>query len=300
VASQSGQNYIVSYKPQTVIGTPATGGSGFVLRTLASQGFALNRARIVSEENRPDGLSGAPRKGVRSAPATYACEMSYGTFDPLFESFLRGTFTLDVLNPGTATKTFFTFDQYLQDVDLSIQVETVRPLSMAVTIPAEAMSRIEWGLLGRNAAPLATGASPGLTTPTLTTTEPMAGIDATITGPGSVQFSSVSFNCTRAGGVQALIGTDVSPDVYDGRLVGEGTLNGTIESLAWLTEVTGNTPTTLTILQPDEAGNTIQFDLANVQMENFSAPVGAAAAMIVSSNFSWGGTDSIIITRNPI
>lgn len=298
-ASQSGQNYVIAFKPQTVIGTPVTGASGVVLRTLASQGFSLNRARIQSEEIRADGMRGAPRKGVKSAPGAYACELSYGSFDAMFEHFLRSTFTVDVLTPGT-TKSFMTFDQYHSDVDLSLQVETVRAISMGVTIPAEAMVRIDWGLLGRNVAPLATGASPGLTSPTLTTTEPMAGIDATITGPGSALYTSASFTLNRGGGVQAVIGDTLSPDVYDGSAAGEGTLTGTLETMAWLTEVATDDAVTLTMLCPDGAGNTITFALANVQLENFQAPVGQAAAMIVTSAFSFGGTNGITITRNPI
>lgn len=298
-ASQSGQNYVISFKPQVTIGTPVTGASGVTLRTLASTGFSLNRARIQSEEIRGDGMRGAPRKGVKSAPGGYACELSYGSFDAMFEHFLRSTFTIDVLTPGTA-KSFLTFDQYHRDVDLSLQVETVRAISMGVTVPAEGMVRIDWGLLGRNIAPLATGASPGLTAPTLTSTEPMAGIDATITGPGSALFTSASFSLNRGGGVQAVIGNTLSPDVYDGSAGGEGTLTGTLETLAWLTEAAGDTPTTISVLCPDGAGNTIQFDLANVMVEGFQAPVGQAAAMIVTAPFSFGGTDAITITRNPI
>lgn len=297
--SQSGQSYVIAFKPQTVIGTPVTGGSGVVLRTLASQGFSLNRARIQSEEIRADGMRGPPRKGVKSGPGSYACELSYGSFDAMFEHFLRSTFSTDVLTPGT-TKSFMTFDLYHQDVDLSLQVETVRAISMGVTVPAEAMVRIDWGLLGRNIVPLATGSSPGLTSPTLTSTEPMAGIDATITGPGSALFTSASFTLNRGGGVQAVIGDVLSPDVYDGAAQGEGQLTGTLETLAWLTEATADTATTISILCPDGAGNTIQFDLANVMVEGFQAPVGQAAAMIVTCPFSFGGTNAITITRNPI
>lgn len=297
MSSQSGQNYVINYKVQTVIGTPVTGTGGYTLRTLASQGFDFQRARIQSQEIRSDGFYGAPRKGVKSVPGSYLSELSYNTYDPLFESFLRSTFnSVGVLVPGS-TKTFFTFEQYLQDLDLALQVETVRPISMQVTIPAEGMCQIQWGLMGRSAAALDSAASPSMTSPTLTTTKPIAGIDCTITGPSAMSFSSVQFGCTRPGGVQALIGTTLSPDVYDGSATGEGTITGTIESLAYLSEVAGDSSTTLTVTCPDEAGNEIEFALAGVQLENFSAPVGQPNAMIVSSRFSYGGTTALQITN---
>jgi hypothetical protein len=297
MASQSGQNYVINYKVQSVIGTPVTGTGGYTLRTLASQGFDYQRARIQSQEIRSDGFYGKPRKGVKSAPGSYLCELSYNTFNPLYEAFLRGTFdSVGVLVPGS-TRKFFTFEQYHQDVDLSLQVETVRPVSMSVTIPAEGMAQIQWGLMGRNMAALDSASSVSITSPTLTTTNPIAGIDCSITGPASMQFSSVQFSCTRPGGVQALIGTSLSPDVYDGSATGEGTISGTLETLAYLSEVAGDTSTTLTVTCPDDAGNEIEFALSGVQLENFSAPVGQPNALIVSSRFSFGGTTALQITN---
>jgi hypothetical protein len=297
MASQSGQNYVINYKVQSVIGTPVTGSGGYTLRTLASQGFSYERARIQSQEIRSDGFYGKPRKGVKSAPGSYVCELSYGSFNPLFESFLRSTFnSVGVLVPGS-TKTFFTWEQYHQDIDLSLQVETVRPISMNVNIPAEGMAQITWGLMGRNMAALDAASSQSLTTPTLTTTNPIAGIDCTITGPASMSFTSVQFGCTRPGGIQALIGTALSPDVYDGSATGEGTITGTLETLAYLSQVAGDTSTTLTASCPDDAGNEVEFALAGVQLENFSAPVGQPNAMIVSSKFSYGGATALTITN---
>ncbi len=296
MSSQSGQNYVISYKPQVTIGTPVTGSSGVTLRTLASTGFSLDRVQIQSEELRPDGLYGAPRKGVKSCPGSYTCEYSYGTFDPIFEAFLRSTFSVGVLNAGS-TRSFLTFDQYHSDVDLSLQVETVRVLSCGLEVPAEGMVRLNIGLMGRNAVGLASGSSPGLTSPSLTSTEPMAGIDSVITAPGSAKFTACSFTATRSGGVQGVIGDTLSPDVYDGNARCTGSLSGTLETMAWLAAVGAESSTTITVLVTDAAGNTTQFDLANAQLMNFKAPVGQANAMIVSSDFSWGGAASFTITN---
>lgn len=296
MSSQSGQNYVISFIEQTVIGTPVTGAGGKVLRTLASQAFTYDRALIESQELRPDGMYGSPKKGVKSVPGAFSSELSYGTFDDLFQALLRNTFSAGVLTPGTTTKAF-TFDEYLQDIDVTMQVEWVRVLGMNLNIPAEGMVQIGWNLLGRSAAKIASGASPSLTSPTLTTTKPIAGVDCTIVGPGSAQYSAVTVGCARQGGVQPLIGTKLSPDVYHGAAKGTGTIQGTVESLAWLDEVDGDTGTTLTATCPDDDGNEIEIALSGVQILNFSPPVGAPAAMIQSANFAFGGATAIQITN---
>ncbi len=296
MSSQSGQNYTVAFKTQSVVGTPVTGTGGKYIRTLASQGFSLNRALIQSEELRADGMKGAPRKGVKSAPGSYAVEFSYGSFDELLEHFMQSTFAMGVLTPGS-TKSLLTIDQYHADVDLSLQVETARMISLGMTIPAEGMVRMDLGFMGRDMNPLASGSSPSLTSATLTTTEPMAGIDSVITGPGSAKFTSMSWTMNRGGGVQAVIGDTLSPDVYVGNAGGEGTLTGTLETLAWLSEVTADATTALSAVITDGAGNTTEFEFANAMLMDFQAPVGQANAMIVSSKFSFGGTNALTVTN---
>jgi len=249
-------------------------------------------------ENRADGFFGAPRKGVKSAPGSYSCELSYLTFDPLMAAFLRSSFAggVGAMTPGT-TKTFFTFEEYLQDIDLSIQVETVRVLSMGVKVPAAGMVTIDWGLLGRNAVALAAISSPSFTTPSLTTVEPMAGIDSVITVPGGAQFSSVDFSATRGGSVEGLIGTSLSSDVYTANAQGSGSLTGTLEALTLLTTVGSDTATTVSVQCIDGGGANITFDLANVQLVDFNAPLGADSAMLFTSKFVFGGATAMTITN---
>lgn len=297
--SQSGKSYVISYKNQTIIGTPATGASGVTLRTLASPGFSFNRAEISSNELRTDGFGSAPRKGVKSVPGSFNCELSYLTFDPLLAAMLRSSFAggVGAMTPGT-TKTFFTFDEYLEDLDISLQVETVRVLSMAVKVPAAGMVTVDWGLLGRNAVALATGGtSPGLTSPTLTTVDPMAGIDSVITIAGGASFSSCDFSVARSGTVEGLIGTPLSADVYDGSAKGSGSLTGTLESLAMFTAAAADAAETLTIECIDSAGHNITFALAGVQLLDFAMPLGADTAMLFTSKFVFGGATALTITN---
>lgn len=297
--SQAGKAYTVTLIAQTIIGTPVTGAGGTVLRTLPSQGLSLNRAEAQSNEDRADGMSGTVHKGVKSAPATYNCPLVYTTHDPLFEAFMRSTFSIGlVLSPGS-TKTFFTVDEYLADLDTSIQAETARLTSMAVKMPAEGMCEIAWGILARNLIPIAAGGtSPFLTGATPSTTEPMAGEDTIITGPAGMSFSSMDFSLTRGSGVQAVMNSaGLSPDVYIGNAKGTGTISGTVETLGLLTAVGADTPITLTAVCTDFAGNTIQFALSGVQLLDWNGPLGGDAAMIQSSKFSFGGSDALVITK---
>lgn len=296
--SQSGSSYLVSYIAQTVIGTPVIGAGGTVLRTLASPGFSYSRAEIASAELRADGFTGEPRKGVVNAPASYTSELSYLTYDKLMAAFLRSSFAggVGAMTPGIV-KTFFTFDQYLQDLDLSLQAETVRVLSMAVKVPAAGMVTVDWGLLARNLIPLATAASPSLTSPTLSAAKPMAGIDAIITIAGGAQYSSIDFAATRSGGIEAVIGATLSPDVYDGPAKGSGSITGTLESLAMLTAANTDAAVTVSVKCPDATGANVTFALANVQLIDFSLPLGADKAMLFTSKFTFGGATALTITN---
>src|ERR1035437_441497 len=296
--SQSGTRYIVSYIPQTIIRTPVIGAGGIVLRTLASQGFSVNRPEIASGEIRTDGFACTPRKGAKSAPATYACELSYLTFDGLMAALLRSSFAggVGAVTPGIV-KTFFTFDQYLEDLDLAVQAETVRVLSMGVKVPAAGMVTVDWGLLGRNAIPLLVGASPSLTTPTLSTAEPMAGIDAVITIAGGASYTSIDFAATRPGAIEPVIGTPLSPDIYTGPAKGSGSITGTLESLAMLTAVDADAAVTVSVKCVDSAGHNVTFALANVQLLDFTMPLGTPTAMLFTSKFSFGGATAMTITN---
>ena len=70
MAGNSGRNVAVYYKAQSVLGTPESGAGASVLRiNNSTAGFALQKAKIRSNESRNDGMSTRGRPPRRRASA---------------------------------------------------------------------------------------------------------------------------------------------------------------------------------------------------------------------------------------
>jgi hypothetical protein len=104
VAYQTGRNVLVAYKAETTFNTPPSAGSGFRFRPNGSGGIGLGRALINPNEIRSDGMTAMPRYGSKSLSGGYSGDASVGTFDPLIEAVVRGTWTAAVtLTQATGT-----------------------------------------------------------------------------------------------------------------------------------------------------------------------------------------------------
>ena len=93
---QTGRNVLLAYKAETTFNTAATAGSGYRFRANASSGLRLTRALINPGEIRSDGMTSMARLGSKSVAGTLSADASVGTFDPLLEAALRGTWTAAV------------------------------------------------------------------------------------------------------------------------------------------------------------------------------------------------------------
>jgi hypothetical protein len=94
---QTGRNVVVAYKANaSAYGTPATSGSGATGMRFNSGKMNLTKQAIDSEENRRDGMRTRGRHGMRMVEGSYTSELSVGTFDPLFEAAMRGTWSAAV------------------------------------------------------------------------------------------------------------------------------------------------------------------------------------------------------------
>jgi hypothetical protein len=93
---QQGQNYVVGYKAQPGLGSPASGAGGTGMRfNEGSQGFEFNRTQIANPESRADGVSSKDRLGSGRSPGTFAQTLCVGEPNTLIEALLRGTFVAE-------------------------------------------------------------------------------------------------------------------------------------------------------------------------------------------------------------
>ena len=98
MAGNSGRNVAVYYKAQSVLGTPESGAGASVLRiNNSTAGFALQKAKIRSNESRNDGMSTRGRHGSRSIALTYPVDVSLGSIEDLLAGLFRSTWDAGVV-----------------------------------------------------------------------------------------------------------------------------------------------------------------------------------------------------------
>jgi hypothetical protein len=138
-----------------------------------------------------------------------------------------------ILNGATPTKRTFYIDEYNQDIDLSQVFGGCRYTAMRINGSPDGMAKSEWGVVGASATGLATGASPYYTTPTLPTGAPLVFADALIAFgvAGSAAdltiLTAVDLNLEITAKTEPVVGTSVSPDVFDN----EARLSGSFSML---------------------------------------------------------------------
>ncbi len=90
---QSAANIQVAIKRQSGIGAPESGSGAAGYNVVPVQGLKLNKAAVVNETVRRDGMSYRDGHGSRSGAAVYALNLSPGTLYDFIEALLRGTGT---------------------------------------------------------------------------------------------------------------------------------------------------------------------------------------------------------------
>lgn len=138
------------------------------------------------------------------------------------------SFTLTVLrklkNGTTPTKRTFYIDQYNQDIDLSQVFGGCRWTSMRISGTPDGMATMTLGVLGASGTALASGASPYYTSPTLPTGAPLVFADALIAfgAAGSEAdltiLTNVELNLEITAKTEPVVGSAVSPDVFDNEM----------------------------------------------------------------------------------
>lgn len=102
---QTNFNAYTAYKAQSALGTPATGGSGIILRQTGGSQGKLSKTPIASKEVRRDAQQTRGRHGMQSsAGGPYGHEVSIGAFDPIYVALMRGVWDTEI----TTTQSDFT------------------------------------------------------------------------------------------------------------------------------------------------------------------------------------------------
>jgi hypothetical protein len=173
----------------------------------------------------------------------------------------------------------YTVEQYDQDIDLSELFLGVRVVGMRLSFRPGAMAVATFTMLGLDRTALATGTSPYFTSPSVTTNLGLIADDSSIRYNGSsvATFTGfdLDFQITAAG--EPVIGSFVSPDIFDNDLAVTGSITGLRQDFSNLTLFDAETEFEVSILL-EEPGTTPKRCLAvyipRAALSGLSAPVG--------------------------
>lgn len=193
-----------------------------------------------------------------------------------------GTMTLlKKLSTATTPQRYsHTIEQYDQDVDLSELFLGCRLTGMKLSFKPGAMATVQYTYMALDRTQLTTGTSPWFTTPALTTGLALIADDSAIryNGNNVATFTGFDLDFTIAAKGEPVIGSFVSPDVFDNDLVITGTITALRSDFSNLVLFDGETEFEVGILlQEPNTGppkNCVSVFLPRVKISKLSAPVG--------------------------
>ena len=192
-----------------------------------------------------------------------------------------GTLTImkRAITATTPTRYTHTIEQYDQDIDLSELFLGCRVVGGKLSVKPGAMATIEWTFMGLDRTILTTGTSPWFTSPTVTTGASVVSDACAVVYNGGVVATftgfEVDFKITAKG--EPVIGTLVSPDVFDNNLTVTGSISGVRSDFSNLTLFDAETEFGVNIMLQDTAGpplGCLNIFLPRVKIGALSAPVG--------------------------
>jgi hypothetical protein len=217
-----------------------------------------------------------------TAIGTLTLTVPAGTFVTLAAT-ATGTITRlrKVVNGTSPVRMSYTIEQYDGDTDLSELFLGCRQIGLDLDFKPNQMATAKATYLGMDRTALTTGTSPWYTSPTLTSSLSLVADDSAVyqSGTAVTTFTglSLSFQITAKG--EPVIGSRVSPDVFDNDLAVSGTITGLRSDFATLTLFDAETEfDILAILKEPLAAGSPQACFAvyipRVKIASVAAPVG--------------------------
>ena len=167
---------------------------------------------------------------------TITVPSGYLTTDSSPDSSFTLTRLKRVSNGVPPVQRYFTFDEYHADIDQSESFTDCVISSMAMSMAADDTVRATFGIVGRQFAANATGASPVLTDPTQYLSSNLVATDAVILKNGVAITDLTGFELTLDMGAATLptIGTTLSPDVFPNNTTLSGSFSVVRSDLTFL------------------------------------------------------------------
>lgn len=192
-----------------------------------------------------------------------------------------GTITLakKLKNGATPTRYTHTVEQYDEDIGLSEIFLGCRCIGMKLSCKPNAIATVQWTFMGMDRTALSGGSSPYFTTPAVTTGLALIADDATIRKNGATVANFTGFDLTFsiAAKTQPVLGTFVSPDVFDNDMSVSGTIMALRSDFSDQTLYDAETEFEVSILLQELAAAPKPFFnifIPRVKLSALTAPVG--------------------------
>ncbi|WP_428031490.1 phage tail tube protein [Ancylobacter sp.] len=226
----------IAYVAEAAFGTTPATPTFKVFRTTGG-GVRTNKTTQTSDELRAD--RNVPDEGLLGLDVSgaYPFEFSYGTFDDMLESALRGTWTTNVLKNGITPK-YFTVEETLElgATDSFNRFTGCAVNTFALAIAARAKVTGSVGLMGQKetlASAIIAGATytAASTEPILTSSAHVAALAVAGLNPAP-KLRSVNFEFNNSLRARPVVGGLYSEEFGSGRFDATGTLEAYFETQA--------------------------------------------------------------------
>lgn len=188
------------------------------------------------------------------------------------------------------TNDYFTIEEWNEDIAQSETDLDCKVSSMAIDIPANGNATINFGFLGRNAT---YATSQYFSSPTAAPNgDLLAGTTGLLSynGVDSVVLTNVSINLDAGAEIKAVVGSNISPDVFTSAVVVSGSMSALYEDATILNDFDDEVEAPLFVYlfaNDTAASDFVIIKLPNVKIN--SAEKGSdGTAISLSSNFSAG------------
>lgn len=207
------------------------------------------------------------------------------------------SFTLTILkkltNPSTPTRRSFWFEQHYADIDKSALFGGVRFGRVRISGAADSMATIEMGVLGASYSKVEDANAPHFASPTEYTTDPLTFVDASlrIGGEELTVLTGVELVLDLTPSTLPVIGSGVSPNVFDNELAVSGQFTGLREDLDNLDRLENETEIELHVLLEEVGADPkgcISLFVPRVLVGSADAPLGEDGGMIETVPFTAG------------
>ena len=251
-----------------IAGTPAIRvGDVFVLSGTTVPGNNSVNARVISV-------------------ATQTIMVAPGTFTTLAAT-ATGTITRlkKVVNGATPVRYSHTIEQFNTDIDLTELFLGCRCVGVKLSFRPGQMATAQFTFMGIDRTALSSGASPYFTSPTLTTGLDLVADDSAIrfNGAAVANFTGFDLDFTLAAKGEPVIGSFLSPDIFDNDLTLTGSITALRQDFSNLTLFDAETEFEVSILLQEPTGTpkqALSIYIPRAKIGGVSAPFGSDGAQV--------------------